>query len=206
MHTDERIEAREIDTPGGEEIPADAHLHDDPLTDGRIAYSEGWAMIDVDSSGYLEIERDDERDTFGSDEEAVAFVREEAVHGSPYHVKAVARHDADAVFLMVYRDGAADAEAGLPLRFPASKDEIEEALTEIADRLGAGLSTPRHAEELERYERIAQDTKKEFSYDKHAGTWYWHDRDAGGVPEATGFPTRMEALIDAIGPYLEDEE
>jgi hypothetical protein len=62
------------------------------------------------------------------------------------------------------------------------------------------------AAEVERWERIAQDTKKEFVYDKHAGTWYWHDRGDGGVPEATGFATRREALLDAIGPYLEEDE
>ncbi len=59
--------------------------------------------------------------------------------------------------------------------------------------------------ELDRLEQIAQDTKKECVYNKHTGKWGWRDRDA---PEACvfTFDTRLEALRDAVAPYLEDEE
>ena len=59
---------------------------------------------------------------------------------------------------------------------------------------------------LERYEQIAADIKKEFLHDKHTGHWSWCDRGDGGVPRATGFPTRLAALLDAIEPYLDSDE
>lgn len=56
--------------------------------------------------------------------------------------------------------------------------------------------------DLERYEQIAADTKKEFLYNKHTGRWGWCNRDDGGVPTSTGFHSRLAALLDAIEPYL----
>ena len=61
-------------------------------------------------------------------------------------------------------------------------------------------------EQLERYERIAADTKKECHYNKHTGYWFWCHRGDGMIPEATGFTSRLEALLDAIEPYLNPEE
>jgi len=60
-------------------------------------------------------------------------------------------------------------------------------------------------EQLERYERIAADTKKECHYNKHTGYWFWCHRGDGMIPEATGFASRLEALLDAIEPYLNPE-
>ena len=64
-------------------IPSDAHMHDDPRHDSRIAESEGWALIDVDSSGLLEIEKDDNdpEEIFDSDAAAEAYVRAVAALG-----------------------------------------------------------------------------------------------------------------------------
>lgn len=76
----------------GEVIPSDACLHDDPACDRRISIAEGWCIIDVDSTGVLEIEKDDDAGVFASDEEAVEFVRQKAAAGSTYHQKAMAIH------------------------------------------------------------------------------------------------------------------
>lgn len=73
-------------------IPADAHLHDDPAHDSRIADSEGWC-IERGRDGYPEIQRDDTSDVFKNDEEALEFVRGEANRGSPHHRKALTLHE-----------------------------------------------------------------------------------------------------------------
>lgn len=75
-----------------EEISTDAVDHDDPVHDHRICNSEGWALFDVDSTGILEIQRDDEAGVFPTDLHAVAFVRQKADAGSPYHRKALDVH------------------------------------------------------------------------------------------------------------------
>ena len=55
---------------------------------------------------------------------------------------------------------------------------------------------------LERCERIAVDIKKSFHYNKYTGKWSWeHDGIIHG-----GFDTRMEALYDAVEPYLNGED
>ncbi len=56
---------------------------------------------------------------------------------------------------------------------------------------------------LERWMQIAQDVKKEFSYDKYYGSWYWHDR--GDETLYGPQDTFLDALEDAIHPYLEDD-
>jgi len=63
-------------------------------------------------------------------------------------------------------------------------------------------------EMLERLEQIAADTKKHFAYNKHTGMWSWVDRDERNNLEAyqDGFPTRFDALLDAVAPYIEDED
>lgn len=58
---------------------------------------------------------------------------------------------------------------------------------------------------LERYMRIAKDTKKEFSYSKAEGTWAWYDRaEAHNLHNwHTGYPSFWECLVDAVEPYME---
>lgn len=96
-----RGEFEELDDDDGE-IPADAFLHDDPLTDHRICNREGWAVFDVDATGLLEIQRDDNSEAFDSDAEAVGFVGLCAAR-SPYHAKALAIHAKDYEALVAYR-------------------------------------------------------------------------------------------------------
>lgn len=62
--------------------------------------------------------------------------------------------------------------------------------------------------ELDRFERIAVDTHKRFSYHRHTGEWSWFDADDADEMKNwhTGFETRYEALRDAIEPYLADED
>lgn len=61
---------------------------------------------------------------------------------------------------------------------------------------------------VERMELIAQDTKKVFSYARHSGTWSWANKDEADDLESwhDGFGTRYDALVDAVEPYMEDEE
>lgn len=59
----------------------------------HTGHAEGWGLFDVDASGLLEIQRLDEAEVFGSDEEAVGFVRALASAGSAMHVAALAQHD-----------------------------------------------------------------------------------------------------------------
>ena len=86
-----------------EEIPEDAHLHDDPITDHRICNQEGWALFNVDSTGLLEIQRDDEAEKFAGDAEAFEFVLKLARGGSPYHQRAILAHEKDENALREYR-------------------------------------------------------------------------------------------------------
>ena len=59
--------------------------------------------------------------------------------------------------------------------------------------------------ELERMELVADDTRKAFSYDKGTGYWAWFNR--GEEPDYHGgFATRLDALRDAVAPYMEDAE
>ena len=55
--------------------------------------------------------------------------------------------------------------------------------------------------------RVAQDTKKDFAYDKSQGTWSWFDRSEKYHSEShhTGFTTFYEALEDAVEPYFQEE-
>jgi hypothetical protein len=56
------------------------------------ANHEGWSLFDVNSTGLLEIQRDDEADLFESDEAAVNFVRRRANEGSMPHYLALRTH------------------------------------------------------------------------------------------------------------------
>jgi hypothetical protein len=57
---------------------------------------------------------------------------------------------------------------------------------------------------IEEMEQIACDTRKEFRYYKETGKWTWHNR--GEESDWAGpFPTRLDALMDAVEPYLEGE-
>lgn len=54
--------------------------------------------------------------------------------------------------------------------------------------------------ELEEYMKIVQDLKKEISYNKSEGKWYWCDR---GETEYYGpFSTFLETVSDIVEPYL----
>jgi len=53
---------------------------------------EGWALFDYDSLGLFEIERDDDKDVFDSDDEAVAHVERMAESGSALHAWALVLH------------------------------------------------------------------------------------------------------------------
>ncbi len=53
------------------------------------AHREGWDIFDVDSSGYLEIQRLDEVEIFDSDEEARTWVKNQAACDSDYHRDAI---------------------------------------------------------------------------------------------------------------------
>ncbi|ABO60221.1 hypothetical protein Bcep1808_7344 (plasmid) [Burkholderia vietnamiensis G4] len=57
--------------------------------DCAIADVQGWNIFDVDGTGYLEIQKDDEAQVFESDDDAVAYVRERAQGGCPVALKAM---------------------------------------------------------------------------------------------------------------------
>jgi len=61
-------------------------------------------------------------------------------------------------------------------------------------------------EQIERMMQIAQDIKKRFAYDKSSGLWFWCDRDEENDPMAEPFSTFLDALKDAVEPYLHPEE
>jgi hypothetical protein len=48
-----------------------------------------WAIIDVDDSGLLQIQKDDEQDLFASDYEAVGYVIHRAREGDPRSIAAL---------------------------------------------------------------------------------------------------------------------
>lgn len=60
-------------------------------TDAFRASSEGWNLFDTNFG--MEIERDDERDTFEADEDAIDFVRLRAHQGHTHAKRALAIHE-----------------------------------------------------------------------------------------------------------------
>lgn len=58
----------------------------------EFARSEGWGIFDIDSTGYLEIQRDDEQGVFASDDDAFDHVFKLSRAGSDLHTKALAIH------------------------------------------------------------------------------------------------------------------
>ena len=62
--------------------------------------------------------------------------------------------------------------------------------------------------ELDRWARIAKDTKKEFHLRKEDSFWYWSDRDESDNPENWHGPFCVfgDCLYDAVEPYLSDED
>lgn len=58
--------------------------------------------------------------------------------------------------------------------------------------------------DLEELELIAADTRKEIRYNKYIGDWSWSNR--GEETWYGGFPTRYDALYDAVEPYLQDAD
>jgi hypothetical protein len=65
--------------------------------DQLAAEKEGWAIFDVYGGGLQEIERDDERNKFKSDETALAHVYRRALAGSRLHIRALVIHCRDAI-------------------------------------------------------------------------------------------------------------
>ena len=61
---------------------------------------------------------------------------------------------------------------------------------------------------LERLFQVFDDVKKGIAYNKHEGTWSWFDRDEqdNGSAYHGGFPTALDAMLDAVEPYMEDSE
>lgn len=57
--------------------------------------------------------------------------------------------------------------------------------------------------DLERWMRIAEDTKKEIAFNKAIGTWSWSNR--GDLASHGPFKTYAGALYDAVEPYLWEE-
>jgi hypothetical protein len=62
------------------------------------------------------------------------------------------------------------------------------------------------AEQIEAWELIAQDTKKEFLYFKETGKWAWCNRGEEESDYYDDFPTRLDALFDAVEPYTEEQQ
>lgn len=60
-----------------------------PDFDGKQCLAEGWQLTWSDSRDRWEIQKDDNRPTFLTDEEAVTFVWHRAQAGSAYHAKAL---------------------------------------------------------------------------------------------------------------------
>ena len=57
---------------------------------------------------------------------------------------------------------------------------------------------------LERMMLVSEDTKKEFSYNKHSGKWSWKNK---GEDESNGeFDSFFKALQDAVDPYFPEKE
>ena len=85
---------------GPAETVADARPSSEPDgSDQKQAIAEGWCVMDP-GKGNLEIQRDDEQDTFVSDEEAEAHVIARAEEGSAYH-----HHDALALVALSRAEG-----------------------------------------------------------------------------------------------------
>lgn len=55
---------------------------------------------------------------------------------------------------------------------------------------------------LERYMRIAQELKKDFSYESYAEKWIWYDRN-NWSNQSEPFNSFWEALCDAVSSRVE---
>ena len=88
------LEPDEAGTPGSESQVEVTTLDANGLNE--IARKEGWLLIDADSSGFFEIERDDEASVFESDGDAMNHVVCHALSGSEVHRQALLIHLIDA--------------------------------------------------------------------------------------------------------------
>lgn len=95
-------DAHLVDWDDEEEIPAPG-VPVWTAEDAKAAAAEGWGLFDVDSSGYLEIQRFDEEEMFDSDDEALAYVRQRVAQLGAIHYKALKIHEANAPFLVRMR-------------------------------------------------------------------------------------------------------
>ena len=62
--------------------------------------------------------------------------------------------------------------------------------------------------DLDHMTKVAYDIKKSFAYNKHTGLWSWYDRGEEFNSGAWhgGFDTWLDALEDAVEPYMDDNE
>ncbi|MBI6883053.1 hypothetical protein [Pseudomonas putida] len=74
----------------------------------ETVFDEGWALFDVDGSGLMEIQRDDELDVFETDDDAIAHVLARSEQGSLSHRRALALHMLDAPLIVEIRTGGND--------------------------------------------------------------------------------------------------
>jgi hypothetical protein len=72
-------------------------------TINRVCESEGWALFDVDGSGWCKIERNDEAAIFPDDDAALDHVRARAAGGSALHAQALRIHEMHAPLLQRQR-------------------------------------------------------------------------------------------------------
>ena len=52
--------------------------------------------------------------------------------------------------------------------------------------------------------QVCSDTKKQLTYSKNEGTWYWHNRDDEAAQQGP-FKTFAEAVRDAVAPYFDED-
>lgn len=90
--------------------------------------------------------------------------------------------------------------------FEASCERCRMSIYSGSSSGGFDTDTTKQLCGIEEYMRIAQDTKKDFSFAKSIGKWYWFNRGYQHTDSHGPFDTFFEALVDAVEPYLETEE
>lgn len=105
-------------------------IEESAMCEASIYEQEGWCLFDVDSTGLMEIERDDEADVFNTDEAALAFVRHRAEY-SDFHRKAIEAHDRDAEELRKHRGG----EKSLAEELMSAPADVQLKLAEVSQKV-----------------------------------------------------------------------
>lgn len=81
---------------------------------------------------------------------------------------------------------------------------LEEVKNPCGPKTGEGMTSETRLEEMM---RIAQDTKKRFSYSKSTGTWTWYSDPEEAIDCCyEPFATFLAALEDAVEPYIDPKE